>query len=149
MDIELVLMEDVASLGEIGDLVRVRRGYARNYLIPRGLASKSSAAALRQIETKKARIKAEDDKLLAEAQVLGEKIGQTSATIAVQATDDDKLYGSVTAHQISSALTDMDIHVDRQKIALLEPIRELGVYSVEVHLHPEVAATLKVWVVKT
>ena len=148
MEVELILLESVEGLGEIGEMVKVKPGHARNYLVPRGLAAAVSPATLRQLEAKKRRLTDEYDGQLTEAKALAEEIARKSVTIPVQATDDEKLYGSVSTHQIAEALEAMDLVVDRRKIALSEPIRQLGVYSVDVHLHPEVSATLKVWVVK-
>lgn len=148
MPVELILMENVESLGNIGDLVRVAPGYARNYLIPRKLAAKATPGAIRQLEARKVQLKIEYESQLNAARELAETINKSSVTIPVQAGDDEKLYGSVTAKQIGDALAEMNIDLDRRKIALAEPIRQLGVYSVEINLHQEVTATLKVWVVR-
>jgi len=148
MAVELILMENVDKLGTIGDIVRVSDGYARNYLMPRNLAAKSTPGAKRQLEAKKKQMLIEYENTLNSSRELAEQVNKASVTIPVQAADDEKLYGSVTAKQIGDALAEMNIHIDRRKIALAEPIRELGVYSVEILLHQEVTATLKVWVVR-
>jgi large subunit ribosomal protein L9 len=148
MAVELILMENVDNLGTIGDLVKVTDGYARNYLIPRKLAAKASPGAMRQLEAKKKQLQVEYEGQIATAKELAEQITKASVTLPVQAADDEKLFGSITSKQIGDALAEMNIHVDRRKIALAEPIRQLGVYSVELHLHPEVTATLKVWIVR-
>lgn len=149
MAVELLLLEDVQDLGQLGDTVRVAEGYARNYLIPQKLATKVTRSALAQLEKKKIKRREEYEQNLAAAQMLAEELSQASVSIPVQATEDDKLYGSVTNIQIAEALEEMDIHIDRKQIALPDAIRELGVYNVDIHLHPEATATLKVWVVKS
>lgn len=148
MAVELILMENVDKLGKIGEVVRVADGFARNYLLPRKLAAKATPGTLRQLEAKKVQLQAEYEQQISTARELAEAINKASVTLPVQASDDEKLYGSITGKQIGDALAEMNIHVDRRKVALVEPIRQLGVYSVEVHLHPEVTATLKVWVVR-
>ncbi len=145
---ELILMENVPSLGRIGDVVRVADGYARNFLMPRKLAAKATPGALRQLEARKAQLEAEYSQQVEAAQGMAEELNKASVTIPVQAGDDEKLYGSVSNKQIADALAEMNIHIDRRKIALVDPIRQLGVYSVDVLLHEEVTAAVKVWVVR-
>jgi large subunit ribosomal protein L9 len=145
---ELILLEDVAELGRMGDTVRVAEGYARNYLLPRGLATHLSPGAQAQLAARKRQRQLEYEQQIETAEELAGQIAEHSISIPVQATEDDKLYGSVTAQQISDALQAMNVNIDRKQVALAEPIRELGVYNVEVHLHPEVTAMVKVWVVK-
>lgn len=147
MAVELILMENVENLGKIGEVVNVADGYARNYLLPRNLAAKATPGAVRQLEKRKEQMQQEYEQQVASAQELAEKISKASVTIPVQAGEDEKLYGSVTNKQIADALAEMNIHLDRRKIALAEPIRQLGVYPVEIHLHEEVTTTVKVWVV--
>lgn len=148
MAVELILMDDVPDLGTMGETVRVAEGYARNFLVPRGLATKSGQGALRRLEVLKRRRKEEYERNLAAAQAMAEQVSRHSVSIPVQATEEDKLYGSVTSQQIADALAEMDLPVEKRQIVLQEPIRELGVYDVDVHLHSEVTAQLKVWVVK-
>jgi len=148
MAVELILMENVDKLGKIGELVRVADGYARNFLLPRKLAAKATPGTLRQLEAKKVQMQVEYEHQITAARELAEAINKASVTLPVQASDDEKLFGSITGKQIGDALAEMNIHVDRRKVALAEPIRQLGMYSVDVHLHPEVNATLKVWVVR-
>jgi large subunit ribosomal protein L9 len=148
MAVELILMSNVEDLGRIGDTVRVADGYARNYLVPRGLASKMTAGTRRQLEAKKKRLDEEYARDVEASRELAERIAENSVNIPVQASEDEKLYGSVTAQQIADALQEMELDIHRRQVALAEPIRELGVYPVEIHLHPEVTATVKVWVVK-
>ena len=148
MAMELILLESLQDLGEIGDTVKVSNGYARNYLIPKGLASKVTPGVLRQLEAKKRVRQQEYADEVSRCTGIAEKISDQSITIPMQTAEDEKLYGSVKSQQIVEALKEMDVDVDRKQIVLREPIRELGVYSVDIHLHREVIATIKVWVVK-
>ncbi len=149
MPVELILMEDVDGLGTIGDRVKVADGYARNYLLPKKYATPLTPANLRRLDALKLRLQQESQERLAVAQTMADKIAQSSVTIAVEAAENDRLYGSVGPAQIAEALTEENIEVDRQAILLEEPIRDLGVYSVEVRLHDEVSTTLKVWIVRS
>jgi large subunit ribosomal protein L9 len=145
---ELILLDDVEDLGEIGQTVRVADGYARNYLLPRGLAAKATPGAMRQLEARKV---ARQERLAAEiasAEELAEQLAEKSVTIAVQVNEENHLYGSVTEVQIKEALDEMHLPIERRQIKLEEPLKELGVYEVPVKLHQQVTATLKVWVVK-
>ncbi len=148
MDIELILLEDVESVGKIGEKIRVKAGFARNFLLPQNLATRATPGVLRQLEAKKTRLQKEREDLLAAARKLAEDIEKASITIPVQAGEDDRLFGSVGAHQVADALEEAKIVVDRRKIVLAEPIKQLGVHTVPIQLHPEVTAALKVWVVK-
>jgi large subunit ribosomal protein L9 len=160
MAVKVLLLENVDKLGKIGDEANVSEGYARNFLIPKGLgilletrhkgrkASQANTCILRQLELKKARAQVEYEREVADAQLRADEISAQSLTIAVQAQDDGKLFGSVGAQQIVSALKELGLEVDRRKVALPEPIREVGMSNVDIHLHPEVTATVKVWVVK-
>lgn len=145
---ELILLDDVADLGEIGDTVRVSEGYARNYLMPRGLAAKSTPGALRQLASRKEKREQRIVEEIAGAQELAASLADRSVTIAVQVNEEDSLYGSVTEIQIHEALVEMKINIDRRQIQLEEPLKDLGVYEVGIKLHSEVNAILKVWVVK-
>jgi len=147
MAIELILMADVEGLGLEGQTVKVNEGYARNYLLPRKLAVEISHAALKRLEKNKLEREARQQNERAAAQALAKIIEQASCTIAVKVGDNDKLFGSVSANDIADTLKAQKIELDRRKIHLAEPIRELGVYTIKVKLHPEVEASLKVWVV--
>jgi large subunit ribosomal protein L9 len=149
MDRELILTDDVPNLGKIGALVKVKAGYARNYLLPRGLATVANPGALRQLEVKKKRLRAEYEKSLGEARKQAEDIARLQIVMQVQAGDDDKLYGSVNTHQIAQALADNNVVVERRKIDLPEPIKTIGAHQVTINLHPEVTATVKVFVTKS
>lgn len=144
---ELILMADVEGLGHEGQTVKVSEGYARNYLLPRKLAAVVDAAALKRLEKNRL---AREQRLLAEraaAQAVAETIANLSCTIPVKVGENDKLFGSVHAGDIAEALKAQNVEVDRRKIQLAEPIRELGVYTIKIKLHHEVEASLKVWIV--
>ncbi len=148
MAIDLILLEDVKDLGTLGEQVRVADGYARNYLLPRKKAAPLTPANVKRLEFIKMRMQEEYEKRVTVARTMAEKIQNMSVTIPVQAAENDKLYGSVTELQIAQALAQEGIQVERQSIMLAEPIRELGVYNVDIHLHQEVKTVLKVWVVR-
>jgi large subunit ribosomal protein L9 len=145
---DVILMESVENLGEMGDTVTVARGFARNYLIPQGKAvlatdgHRKMVAEHMKLEAKR------DDLRRAGAEELAAKLGELSCTITVQAGDDDKLFGSVTARDIAEALESEALEFDHKMIQLEEAIKQLGVYSVPVKLHSQVEVTAKVWVVK-
>lgn len=148
MATELILLEDVKDLGQMGDKVSVSEGYARNYLVPRKFATYVTPQALRKLEARKQQLQKEHEERLAVAQNMAEKISQTSITLPVEATEEDKLYGSIGPAQIADALAANNIEVEPECVLMDEPIRELGVYNVDIHLHSEVNTTLKVWIVK-
>ena len=144
---ELILMADVEGLGLEGQTVKVTDGYARNYLLPRKLAVPVSHAALKRLEKNRLARESRQQNERAAAQALVQALEQVSCTIPVKVGENDKLFGSVNANDIAEALKAQKIELDRRKIHLAEPIRELGIYTVKVKLHPEVEAALKVWVV--
>ena len=148
MAVELILLEDVDGLGAIGEHVRVAEGYARNYLVPRKMGASVTPVNLRRLEAKKLRLQQEHEERIEVAQALAEKMGKISVMIPVEAGDNDKLYGSVGPVQISEALAKEGVKIERHEVLMEEPIRELGVYTVDIHLHAEVQATLKAWVVR-
>ncbi len=145
---KVILMKDVENLGGIGDELEVKDGYARNYLIPRKLVIESDKGALRILEQKKQQRRRREQKIKDECLELAEKIKAVSCTISVRAGEKNKLFGTVTAEMIMEVLKDEGIEVDRRKIALEEPIKALGVYNVEIRLHPEVKAEARIWIVK-
>ena len=148
MALEVILMADVQGLGVEGDVVKVSEGYARNYLLHKKLAAPVTDATRRQLE-KKQRVRAAALAQEKEAAVaLSKLIDQTSCTIAVKAGSEGKIFGSVTAGDIASSLKLQGIEVDKHKLQLPEPIKELGVFNIPVSLHPEVQSMLKVWVVE-
>ena len=145
---DVILMQSVDNLGEMGETVSVARGYARNYLVPHGLAVLATEGH-RKLVAEHMKLEAKrDDLRKAGAEELAAKLGELSCTITVQAGDDDKLFGSVGPRDIADALKADSGEFDHKQIVLDEAIKQLGVYSVPVKLHPEVEVTAKVWVVK-
>jgi large subunit ribosomal protein L9 len=145
---EIILIEDVPSLGKRGDRVKVSDGYARNYLLPRNKAVIMTALGLKTLERAQHQFQHSQDKLQQEAQALAQKIEEISCTVVKPAGEEGKLFGAVTSADIAEALTEQGVSVDRKKIVLEEPIKNLGVYTVSLKLHPTVVAQLKLWVVK-
>ncbi|MBN1254826.1 MAG: 50S ribosomal protein L9 [Deltaproteobacteria bacterium] len=145
---EIILIEDVPSLGKRGDRVRVSDGYARNYLLPRNKAVMMTPTGLKTLERAQHQLQHSQDKLQQEAQALAQKIEEISCTVTKPAGEEGKLFGAVTSADIAEALSEQGVSVDRKKIVLEEPIKNLGVYTVSLKLHPTVVAQLKLWVVK-
>ncbi|MDX9703557.1 MAG: 50S ribosomal protein L9 [Candidatus Auribacterota bacterium] len=145
---EIILIQSVKGLGAEGDVINVADGYGRNFLVPQGMAIPANSANMKRIDEIKRRRMTRERKELEQAQKVAEKLLSVSCTIPVQAGEEDKLFGSVTSQDIARALEKEGMEIDRRKIVLEEPIRELGVFTVNVKLHPEVVGTLKVWVVK-
>jgi large subunit ribosomal protein L9 len=148
MNMQLILREDVPNLGKMGDLVHVKRGYGRNFLIPKGLATEATPRNVRRLDHEKRVIESRKQKLLSEAKTIAQKLAAVSVIIQKTTTEEDKLYGSVTNREIAEALEKEGLTIDRRKIEVPEPIRSLGVFTVKVKLAAEVTCDLKVWVVK-
>ena len=146
--IKVVLQDDVAHLGASGDVVRVRPGYARNYLIPRGLAAPATEGQLARVEHLKAQAAARTAERLAEAQALRAKLEAESVKLERAVGEENKMYGSVTTKDIEEAYAAIGVEVDRRRLILDEPIKSLGLHEVPVKLHSEVVATLRVEVIK-
>ncbi len=145
---QVILMESVDNLGEMGETVNVARGYARNYLVPKGLAVLATEGH-RKLVAEHMKLSAKrDDLRKAGAEELAAKLGELSCTITVQADEEDKLFGSVTARDIAESLESDHTSFEHQQILLDDAIKQLGVYSVPVKLHTDVEVTAKVWVVK-
>jgi len=140
-------MADVEGLGLEGETVKVSEGYARNHLIPRKLAVPITSAALKRLEKNKLEREARHLKELESARSLALAIEKISCTITAKVGENDKLFGSVTTSDIIASLKQQGIELDKRKIQMAEPIRELGVFTVKIKLHPQVEAALKVWVV--
>ncbi len=146
---QVILKENVEKLGSEGDVVAVATGYARNYLIPRKLAIQATEKNRRSLDHEK---RVETDlaaKEKKEAEKLAGELSNLSCTIRMQAGENDRLFGSVTSLDIAAALEEQGIEIDRRKIILDEPLKELGVFTVPAKIHPDVMADIKVWVVKS
>jgi large subunit ribosomal protein L9 len=145
---EVILSRDVEKLGQSGSVVKVKEGYARNFLIPKGLAIPLTPANLKKLEQDKQRKSLELEKAKKEAELLRDKLASFSLTITALAQEEDKLYGSVSAHDVAIALKDEGFQIDTECINLDEPLKSLGIYEIPLKLHPEVLAKIKVWIVK-
>jgi large subunit ribosomal protein L9 len=145
---KVILLENVPSLGKAGDLVKVSDGYGRNYLIPQKKAVIATERSLKVIEHQKRLIQQRMEKVKKDAEKLGQQIENLSCTFARTVGEGGKLFGSVTSMDIENYLNENGIKVDRKKITLEEPIKNLGVSNVPIKLHPEVTTHLKVWVVQ-
>ena len=145
--LQVVLQSDVEKVGKSGELVKVRPGYARNFLVPRGLAVPATTAAVNRINHEKAVAIAKADKAKKEAQGLADKISALKITIARPVGEDEKLFGSVTAKEIEAEAKKAGVAVDRKKMQLAEPLKTLGSFEIPVKLMTDVTATLKVEVV--
>ena len=145
---KLMLLKEVSGLGEAGDVVRVKSGYARNYLLPRRLAAPVSADAMKQAEAHKRRRAAEIAKRKEEAKAQIDALNAMSVSVEARAQEDSSLYGSVTAHMIAEAIVKEGVAVEDKHIHLAEPIKALGIYDVTVRLFEGVEASVKLYVVE-
>jgi large subunit ribosomal protein L9 len=146
---KVLLRQNVYNLGQIGDVVDVKPGYARNYLLPQGIAFQPSEANIRKVEADKQRYLEELAKQKAELEAQAAVVNEKEVTIAARANEEGHLYGSVGPAQIAAALAEENVFVDEKNIQLPQPIRQLDKYDVEVRFDPEVTATIHVWVVPT
>ena len=147
--VQLLLIQSVDHLGKQGDVVTVKRGYALNYLLPQGLATVANDHHKRMVDKHKARLNEIEKARLATLRQLSETITKQSVTIEANANEEGHLYGSVNVNEIASALKAVGIHITTDQIRLEGPLKELGLYTVKIHLHAEIEAELKVWVVPT
>lgn len=143
---KLILREDVENLGKGGDLVDVKPGYGRNFLLPRGLAVAANPKNVKELEHQKAVAAAKAAKLKASAQAVAKRLSETPVTLKRKVGEQDKLYGSVTALDVAEALAARGVQLDRRSIVLDEPIKTVGEFEVPVKLHSEVAGKVKVTV---
>lgn len=147
--VQLLLIQSVDHLGKQGDVVEVKPGYALNYLLPQGMATIASPHHQRMVEKHKAELLEREKQRLASYRQLADALTRHSVTIEANANDEGHLYGSVGAVEISSALKQSDFSVLPDQVRLEGPLKELGLYTVKIHLHQEIEADLKVWVVPT
>jgi len=145
---KLILRETVEKVGEAGDIVDVKDGYGRNYLIPQGLAVVATSGAVRAIEDRQRQLQKRFELDRKAAEELANKIKETSVTIPVTSGEEGKIHGTITTMQIAKALSEKGIEIDRRKIALNEDVKSLGEYTAEIHLDTDIVAELKIWVVK-
>ena len=144
---QIILLENNESLGKAGDVLKVADGYARNYLIPRGLAVESSSKTLKNVELEKKHILQKLEREKKQADIMVEKIKGITCTISRRVGEQDKLFGSVTTKDIEKSLSDQGIAIDRKMIVLEEPIKSLGEVSVKIRLQAGISTEIKVIVV--
>jgi large subunit ribosomal protein L9 len=144
---EVILKEDIANVGKIGEVVRVRDGYARNYLLPRGLVMIANKKNLKTFEHQKKLVADQKQKIMRQAQASADQLGAVSLVIPMKVGEEGRLFGSVTNIQIEKALKAKGVNIDRRKIHLEEPIKVAGDYEVPVRLAADLTVPLKVSVV--
>ncbi|MFZ5906177.1 MAG: 50S ribosomal protein L9 [Nitrospirota bacterium] len=145
---KVILKDEVKNMGDMGQIVEVADGYARNYLIPRGLAVEADVKNVRALEHEKRIINEKAKKIRNHAQELSGKISAMSLVIQAKAGEEGKLFGSVTTMDIAEALKNQGMEIDKKKISLDEPIKRLGSYTVNIKLHPEVTTRINLQVVE-
>ncbi|MBU1998853.1 MAG: 50S ribosomal protein L9 [Candidatus Omnitrophota bacterium] len=145
---EVILMQDVKGLGKAGSVVKVKDGFANNFLLLKKLAVPANQANLKIVEQDKKRRDLEYEKKKLEAQGLKERLEKLSFTMPAMVHDDEKIYGSITIHNIAEALDGEGFKIQKDSILLNEPLKSLGIFEVPVKLHPEITAKVKIWVVK-
>jgi large subunit ribosomal protein L9 len=144
---KIILRKNVDNLGKIGDIVNVKDGYARNYLIPRGYAYLSKEGAIKRIEIEKKQYLKQVEKTKEDAKLLAAKISDTQITVKMKVGEDSKLYGSVTSQMIAEELAAKGFDIDKRYILIEDTIKTLGIFDVKVKLHSEVMTSIKVWVI--
>ena len=145
---QVILRERLENLGNAGEVVDVKPGYARNYLIPRGLAYEATQANVRRIEAERATLAKREAATLSEAREQAKSIEGVSLTFKARAGQEGKLFGSITSADIAEEMAKQGVQIDRRAIELEEPIKALGVTSVPVRLHSQVRPEIKVWVIQ-
>ena len=145
---KVILKDDVKNVGAMGDIVKVADGYARNYLVPRGLAVEASTKNIKSVEHEKRIIQEKAKKKKSSAQDLSDRISKVTIVMKANAGEEGKLFGSVTTMDIAEALKNEGFDIDKKKISLDEPIKRLGEHTVNVKIHPEITTNVTVQVVQ-
>lgn len=145
---KVILRDDIEKLGSVGDVIEVADGFGRNYLLPRNLAVRATKGNLRSIEEIRKQKQFRDNKQKKEADKIKDKLEKLSLTAEVQTGEDDKVFGSVTSATVATLIEEQGFEIDRRKIVLDDPLKALGVYTIEVKLAKDVTAAVKLWVVK-
>ena len=145
---EVILRQAIDNLGHPGDIVKVSPGYARNFLLPRGLAYEATEGNRKRIAQEKTRLEAAENSRRDQASELAKKIDEVSLSFSARVGEEGKLFGSITSADIATQLEAQGIHVERRMIDLHEPIKALGVYRIPIRLHADVKPEVKVWVIK-
>ena len=145
---EVILRNAVDKLGHPGDIVSVSAGFARNFLMPRGVAFEATTGNRKRMSLEKGRLEALEAERVAAAQTIADKLAEVSVTFAARVGDEGKLFGSVTTADIAHQLEVQGFHIEKRQIELNEPIKTLGVYRVGIRLHADVKPEIKVWIIK-
>ena len=145
---KIILRQNFEKLGQIGDVVHVKDGYARNFLIPRKIAYAALEGNIRALEEEKKTMAKKSQQEIEAAEKLAAELEKVSVTIPVQVGEEDKIFGSVTTQMIGDALKEKGYEIDKRKIEINEPIKALGIYGISIKLHQNVNANIKVWVVR-
>ena len=145
---EVILRQAVESLGKPGDVVKVSNGYARNYLLPHGVAFEATPGNLKRIQQERERLEAAENERREAAQALATKLEQVQLTFSARVGDEGKLFGSVTSADVAQQLESQGFHLEKRQIDLHEPIKALGVYRIPIRLHADVKPEIRVWVIK-
>lgn len=145
---KIILRQDHATLGKLGDIVDVKDGYARNYIIPQNIGFIATKGNLSALEEEKKQHADRQNKELHHAEKVAAELEKASVTLKVKVGEDERLFGSVTSQMIADALQEKNIVVDKRNIELEEPIKALGIYTINIKLHANVAGKIKVWVVR-
>ena len=145
---EIILRQAIETLGKTGDVVKVKAGYARNYLLPHGLAYEATPGNLKRIQQERDRLEAAENDRRQAASGIAEKLEQVSLTFSARVGEEGKLFGSVTAADVAQQLEAQGFHIEKRQIDLHEPIKALGVYRVPIRLHADVKPEVRVWVIK-
>jgi large subunit ribosomal protein L9 len=145
---KVILRQNIDTLGQVGDVVDVKNGYARNYLIPQKLAYTALKGNVKSLEEEKKNLERRRQQEFHHAEAQAAEIEKVSVSIPVQVGEEDKIFGTVTTQMIADAMKEKGYEIDKRKIEIEEPIKSLGIYSVSIKLHPSVVAKVKVWVVR-
>ncbi len=145
---KIILRKNYNQLGNTGDVVEVKNGFARNYLIPRSIAFRATEGNLKALEQEKIQLARKEEKIVKDSEKLAAQLGSVSLTITMKVGEDDKLFGAVTSQMIADSLTEKGYSIDKRIIELEEPIKTLGIFEVPVKLHSKVSVKVKVWVVR-
>ncbi len=145
---KVILRQDYEPLGKIGDVVDVKDGYARNFLIPKKIVYPATPGSIKAVEEERKHLQFKLNREKKAAELLATELEKVSVTIPVEVGEEDRIHGTVTTQMVADALVEKGYEIDKRKIELEDQIRTLGIYHAKIKLHPEVTATVKVWVVK-
>ncbi len=145
---KVILRQDYEPLGKVGDVVVVKDGYARNFLIPKKIVYPATPGTIKAVEEEKNRMQVKLQKEKKSAELLATELEKVSVTIPVKVGEEDRIHGTVTTEMVANALVEKGYDIDKRKIVIEEQIKTIGIYEAKIKLHPEVTATIKVWVVK-